>query len=276
MKTSLLSVLKSKIKTAGNIVFKRYCLIVFNKLFGGKYICPVCSSKIFRFESLPNYFIDKFSKYGFIHSIFALETYNIQHCLCPICHTNDSKRLYAIYLHKKLNELSKKNKYFFLDIAPIPELTRLIKSYKHIEYRSADLYNKMADDQVDIRDMKIYADNHFDIILCTHVLEHIDQDLKAMQEIYRVLKTGGTAIVQVPILTTISENYENCAITDQAGRWKHFGQSDHLRIYSRNGFVNKLAKAGFKVHILDIDYFGAETFEKHGISKTSALYTVTK
>jgi predicted SAM-dependent methyltransferase len=124
--------------------------------------------------------------------------------------------------------------------------------------------------------MNIYEDNTFDFFICSHVLEHIQNDIKAMSELYRVLKPGGKCIAMVPIALSLEEDYENPEITTAEGRWKHFGQDDHVRMYSKSGFVNKLASTGFLVHQLDVNFFGYEIFDKHGIHPRSVLYVVEK
>src|SRR5690606_25242155 len=98
----------------------------------------------------------------------------------------------------------------------------------------------------DITNIK-YKDNSFDIIMCNHVLEHVDDDSKAVREMYRVLKPGGWAIFLVPI-ADMPTTYENKKIKTDAGRLKHFGQVDHVRKYGRD-YVDRLKSAGWNVDI---------------------------
>ena len=124
--------------------------------------------------------------------------------------------------------------------------------------------------------MKIYKNNSIDMFLCTHVLEHVTDDLKAMKELYRILKTGGWGIIMVPILLSINRISENPSITSEHDRWRYFGQSDHVRMYSKKGFLQRLSKAGFKIEQLGIAYFGTDVFKRNGISPKSILYVVSK
>ena len=133
-----------------------------------------------------------------------------------------------------------------------------------------------VDDVVDITQMEIYRDNTFNFFICSHILEHIDNDRKAMSELYRVLKRGGKGIAMAPIVLSLQEDYENPEITTPEGRWKHFGQDDHVRMYSKFGFIDKLQSTGFLVNQLDINFFGSETFDKHGVHHRSVLYIVEK
>jgi predicted SAM-dependent methyltransferase len=164
----------------------------------------------------------------------------------------------------------------FLDIAPDVVLSKWIKSWKCINYRSVDLFMDEVDDKADITDLHIYEDEKFDVLLCSHVLEHIEHDEKAIAELFRVLKRGGFAIIMVPILLNLENDYENFNLKTPEERWKHFGQDDHVRLYSKNGFVSKLKKAGFKVEQLGENYFGTSVFDKNGIHPRSVLYIVEK
>ncbi|WP_055443358.1 class I SAM-dependent methyltransferase [Lacinutrix himadriensis] len=94
-------------------------------------------------------------------------------------------------------------------------------------------------------------DNYYDVIICYHVLEHVVQDRKAMQELYRILKPNGICYVQTPFKE--GENYEDATIVTEADRLKYFGQEDHLRIYSVSGLSNRLQEAGFKIDVFDYE-----------------------
>jgi SAM-dependent methyltransferase len=237
--------------------------------------CPVCNKKVRTFNKLPDFYDDMLEKYEYVHSIYCTETMNRNSYSCPRCNASDRSRLYAVYLKEKFNAFSKEE-YTFLDIAPSENLKNFIKKSALIRYRSADLFMKNVDDKVDITDMNIYSDNSFDVILCSHVLEHIVDDRKAMSELFRILKPDGFAIIMVPINLLLKEDFENSEYKTEAERWKYFGQNDHVRLYSKNGFVNKLTQTGFKVNQLGIDYFGKEVFEKNGIHPRSVLYVVEK
>ncbi len=124
--------------------------------------------------------------------------------------------------------------------------------------------------------MGIYADGSIGFFICSHVLEHVADDRRALAELYRVLKPGRRGILVVPIVLTITEIDEDPTITDPAERWRRFGQDDHVRLYSKQGFLARVRDAGFVVHQLDRAFFGAETFARHGITQQSVLYVVEK
>ena len=242
-----------------------------------KFYCPLCRNQFTEFNRAPDFLIEQWDKYGYIHSFLNAETFNYLNYNCPFCGTSDRNRLYALYLEKRFYELALRNSDLnFLDIAPERPLSDWIKSYPFIHYRSLDLYMEGVDDKADVTDLAIYEDDRFDIILCSHVLEHVVEDRKAMSELYRVLKPTGFGLVMVPILLTLEEDLENSAWITEADRWKYYGQNDHVRMYSKRGFINKLEKAGFKVSQLNINYFGEGTFNKNGIHFRSVLYIVGK
>ncbi len=241
---------------------------------GDKFYCPMCNTGINHFNPIEYKLIEMADRNQMIYPMFSFETMNMFSYSCPRCHANDRDRLYALYFQKKFAGVPAGTKFNLLDIAP-SIMSGYLKKSPYINYRSADLFNP-ADDKVDITDMHIYEDGRFDIFVCSHVLEHVKEDVKAMKELHRVLKPGGWGIAMVPITNAIEETFEDDKITSESDKWKYFGQDDHVRMYSKKGFVTNLEKAGFKVNQFGIDYFGKEVFERHGIHPRSILYIVSK
>ena len=130
-------------------------------------------------------------------------------------------------------------------MAPEQCFLDVFKKMKNLDYTTADLYSPIVDIKADILDLP-FDDNSFDIILCNHVLEHIEDDTKAMSELYRVLKPNGMGIFQIPQDLSLEKTYEDFSITSEEERMKHFGQYDHVRIYGKDYF-DRLRKVGFKV-----------------------------
>jgi predicted SAM-dependent methyltransferase len=241
------------------------------------YYCPVCAQKNVHFNQMSFSFFRKWDKYELIHSVFLTETMNMEFYTCSNCGAGDRDRLYALYFNKVNEQRGNSTEILkILDIAPAKQLTQFLRTLKGYQVRTADLFMEGVDDKVDITHMDAYTDGSFDVFICSHVLEHIDNDIKAMAELYRVLKTGGWGIAMVPINLGLQEVYENVAVQTEADRWKHFGQDDHVRMYSKQGFVNRLASVGFTVQQLGIGFFGEETFVKNGIHPRSVLYIVNK
>ena len=236
--------------------------------------CPVCGKADATFQPLPWYYFEMKEKHGYIHSIFLSETMNRAQYCCSTCGAQDRERLYALYFREHLGRGGKLRD--ILDIAPSKPLSDYLKRAGAVDYRSADLMAPVVDDRVDIQDMRQYGDGQFQIFICSHVLEHVTDDIAAMRELHRVLAAGGWGICMVPINLGLSETYENPAIVDEAGRWKHFGQGDHVRLYSKDGFVSRLTSVGFRVEQHGISHFGEEIFREHAIHPRSVLYVVHK
>lgn len=132
-----------------------------------------------------------------------------------------------------------------LHVAPERLIRNLLTANPYIEYQSIDIRPNMALTKADLCNLP-FADNDFDIVICSHVLEHIKDDLKAMREIYRVIKPGGEAIIIVPMKDT--ESTEEDLEATPRERAKRFGSSDHFRWYGQD-FPERLSKVGFKARM---------------------------
>ena len=121
-----------------------------------------------------------------------------------------------------------------------------------------------------------FEDQSFDLIICNHVLEHIDDDIKALNEIYRVLKSGGVAILQVPINFKKDKTFEDQSITSKKDREKYFGQYDHLREYGLD-FKDRVEKAGFDVEMVYYaENFSEEMKFKYGLQINDVIPVARK
>jgi len=241
---------------------------------GGKLYCPVCNRKVRKFIPLPDFYKKNAEKYGYLYSFDDAETLNYSAYSCPHCNASDRDRLFALYVSNRILEYGVTNK--MLEIAPSRPLSKMLKKTRKITLRTADLMMKGVDDRIDITDMNCYAGGTFDAFICSHVLEHVPDDLKALRELFRILKPGGWGILMVPIILTLDQIDEDPLLEDIAERWRRFGQDDHVRMYSRNGLVERAEGAGFIVKQYGQEYFGTDVFEKHGISAKSILYVVEK
>ena len=155
-------------------------------------------------------------------------------------------RLIWLYLKKETEFFQTPSK--VLHMAPEKAFISRLKKLSHLDYISCDIESPLADIKADICALP-FNDNSFDWILCNHVLEHIPSDTKAMQELYRVLKPGGKALLQVPLDPKRDTTFEDNSITDKATRTKIFGQYDHVRVYGKDYF-EKLRAIGFRVNEL--------------------------
>ena len=187
-----------------------------------------------------------------------------ENALSPGTLSLERHRQMWLYLQNETDFFTKN--YKVLHIAPEQEFLRKFKKMKNLDYISADLFSPIVDVKADILDLP-FENESFDIIFCNHVLEHIPDDTKAMQELYRVLKPGGMAILQIPQDLSRAITFADDTITDQKERAKIFGQYDHVRIYGRDYF-DKLRSIGFKV--IEEDYtnkIAPELAEKYCLAK---------
>ncbi|WP_109299818.1 class I SAM-dependent methyltransferase [Aquimarina sp. AU474] len=168
--------------------------------------------------------------------------------LSPSTLSLERHRLLWVYLKSETNFFTAPAK--VLHFAPEQAFYKRFRKLSHLDYTTTDLNSPLADIKADICNLP-FKDNQYDIIFCNHVLEHIPDDTKAMQEMYRVLKPGGMAILQIPQDLNRAITFEDDSITDPKERAKIFGQYDHVRVYGRDYF-DKLRTIGFAVD--EIDY----------------------
>ncbi len=162
-----------------------------------------------------------------------------------------------------------------LHFAPEQAFYKRFRKLNHLDYTTTDLFSPLADVKADICDLP-FGDNSFDFILCNHVLEHIPDDTKAMQELYRVLKPSGTAILQIPQDYNRKTTFEDNSITDPKERAKIFGQYDHVRIYGMDYF-EKLQKIGFEVNPVNYsEKLSDLDIDKYRLAKNELIPVCTK
>lgn len=192
---------------------------------------------------------------------------------CPRCDSFRRQRVMWLYLKNKTNLFSEKLK--VLHIAPEYCFQKNLKNMSNLHYFSADLSSPLAQIKMDITNIP-YEDNCFDVILCSHVLEHIPDDHQAMKELLRVLKTSGWAILQVPIDSKRDITFEDSSIVSPEERERLFWQFDHVRLYGLD-YKDRLEKAGFTVKVDGYaKELGDEAIKKYGLKKKENIYYCTK
>jgi SAM-dependent methyltransferase len=198
-------------------------LKVLGLLYHGNIVtCPVCSKSY-----------KKFLPYGRIKPR--------ENALCPNCLSLERHRLMWLYLKEKTPFFNKK--LHILHIAPEACFIKRFEKIHGDQYVTADIESPLAKVKMDIHQIPFDA-NTFDVVLCNHVLEHVNDDIKAMNEINRVLKPGGFAILQVPFYNPVADvTLEDSTITDKREREKIFGQDDHVRKYGRD-YPQRIKRAG--------------------------------
>ena len=186
--------------------------------------------------------------------------------LSPSTLSLERHRLLWLYLQNETDFFTSETKKKVLHFAPEQSFYKLFRNQKNIDYTTTDLFSPLADVKADICNLP-FEDNQYDIIFCNHVLEHIPDDTKAMQELFRVLKPGGMAILQIPQELNRAVTFTDDTITNQKERTEIFGQYDHVRIYGRDYF-DKLRSIGFTV--IEEDYtkkLNPELVEKYCLAK---------
>jgi SAM-dependent methyltransferase len=162
---------------------------------------------------------------------------------CPRC--GSYERVRALWLFLRDQTGLSEGSHRVLHFAPEPSIAAAIEAMPAVEYLSADIEPGVAMEVVDITDIP-YPEGSFDAVICSHVLEHVPDDGKAMSEVFRVLRPGGTAWFMQPVDFERAETYEDPSIVTPEARLRAFNQHNHVRVYGRD-VRERLAGAGFEV-----------------------------
>ena len=223
---------------------------------GNRYACPLCGKRY-----------RKMLPYGYVTQR--------ENALCPHCLSLERHRLLWLYLERETKLFESLPR--LLHIAPEVCLMRHLKPrYKSSleRYQTADLESPLADLHFDIQQIPL-TDESFDVVICNHLMEHVEDDRKAMRELHRILKKGGWGVLLSPVDLGREKTFEDDTITDPEERTRIFGQYDHRRLYG-NDFADRLREAGFEVE--DLDYAASLSDEertRYGLT-SDHIYLIRK
>jgi SAM-dependent methyltransferase len=206
--------------------------------------CPLCAARL----------------RSFAPSLWDGERWNGERDRCPRCGSRARQRLLWVHLEQS-GLLSRRVR--LLHLAPEPELERRLRPLA--DYVSADVEPGRAMQQADLTALP-FADAGFDLVLCSHVLEHIPDDAAAVREIHRVLAPRGVALIQTPVNHEQALTYEDPGETDPDARLRQFSQADHVRVFGRD-LAERLARPGFSVSVVSADDFDAATADRRGLGR---------
>ncbi len=234
--------------------------------FGSQRLCLLCGAK--RKSFLPTGSRSKvLEKYKVIGGGYRPDV------ICPGCRSSNRERLMYFFLKGK--KMFEKRGIKILHFAPEKQLQQKLIEIPGVEYISGDNDLKRSSTKIDVRAIS-YPENYFDVVICSHVLEHVIEDVQAMGEFYRVLKPGGFAIVQVPISPILTKSYEDISIVDPANRELAFGQNDHVRVYGQD-FFERLRSVGFEIELFDVSNFlDNEHIKKYALDPHEHLFVAHK
>ena len=170
-----------------------------------------------------------------------------------------------LYLKQESNFFTAEN-LSVLHMAPEQCFIDSFKKQKNLNYLTADIESPIADLHFDLHKIPL-EDNRFDVVFCNHVMEHVENPLQCMKELYRVMKKGGWALMQVPQDFNRDLTYEDASITSPKEREKHFWQKDHLRLFGKD-YPQWLEKAGFTVDEFDLN----KHFDKNEINRFRLMH----
>lgn len=195
-------------------------MVVYLFYKGNDFSCTVCDARLKRF-------VDNFNR------------------TCPKCGATARDRRLFLLLSQE-SDLGR-----ILDFSPSRAIYRAMKRRFGGKYNASDISGDFVADFAENLTALSFPNEHFDTIVCYHVLEHIVEDKKAMSELHRVLSPNGRALIQTPFKE--GDIYEDYSVTTAKGRLAAFGQEDHVRVYSVTGLVDRLESVGFKIKLLQFE-----------------------
>jgi len=246
-RTGLYHPLQTSYRSALSFALNQYYRATYNKYRGKGFRCNFCDASYEKF--VPEYPSPAIQKAIDDNEVIAGYGENVY---CPNCMSKNRERLIKAVIQTWLQIAGKS----ILHFSPERHLCDFLKETASVTtvdiapgfYTNIDHFITYAD-----ATQLHFANESFDLLMANHILEHIPEDGKALKEMYRVLKGGGVAVLQVPYSEKILQTIEDPYINDPAQQAALYGQKDHVRIYARNDYIRRVESAGFRVHLLTPD-----------------------
>jgi SAM-dependent methyltransferase len=215
---------------------------------GNRVECPICGSSFRHFAA----------------------RWNAENVVCWECYSQERHRLIWLFLAKQRPELLREAG-SLLHFAPEPGIRERLSKTAGLDYTTCDLDPELGELEIDITEIAL-PDESFGAIICSHVLEHIPDDRRAMSELFRVLRPGGWLLVLVPIDHSRKATYEDAAVTTPEGRKEHFWQEDHVRVYALD-IADRLRGVGFEVeHLRPTEQMSEAEIERYRLGLGNDLF----
>jgi SAM-dependent methyltransferase len=206
------------------------------------------------------------------HTYRQFARFHCEHDQCPGCGSLMRQRTLLLFLRDVLR--MRESESDVIHVGPGASIRAWLEAQPRLRYVSVDLEPDMADIQADVTDLP-FGEASFDLALCFHVLEHVPDDRAAIAELYRVLRPGGTALIQVPP-SDLEETREDFSVTDPSERERLFGQHDHVRLCGAD-YAQRLEEPGFRVEVEDYpERLGASERERYGLRVGEPFYVCVK
>jgi SAM-dependent methyltransferase len=255
--TSATGAARRKYRSLQTILYKRPLRPPVSWLYrGDRVTCPIC-------EGTFRTFLPKVKSVG----------PNRRNAKCPRCGASERHRHLWLYLRNRTTLFSEPLR--VLHFAPEWTIEKRLRRCSNLDYTSADLDPDRAMVRMDLTDIP-HPDGSFDVALCSHVLEHVADDRKAMSELYRILKPGGWAIVMVPLDHERARTFEDPRVVSPEERERLFWQADHVRLYGRD-LHERLEEAGFGVSVESYRPEPAkDVVRRYGLRQHDEIYLCSK
>ncbi len=221
----------------------RLLYILGRRKWGAARICTICKNKI-------NFFLPYRNGIKGVPPLIQelkIVGSDVDNYLCPSCGSHDRERHLILYM-KSFSFFLELQEKKILHIAPEPHISKFIKSLKPLEYIGGDLAPQNPETQRVNIEKTEFPDSYFDIVIANHVLEHVDNEDKALKELFRITKAGGYAILQTPFSSKLTVTFSDVGIDTPKARLHAYGQEDHVRIFGLD-IEKKISSAGFISHL---------------------------